>query len=143
MKKRADIKNQKYQKAIRLKYESFSYQEIAKLLKVSEITVKRWFRTGGLLKDDYDTYEEETNALADSVVDTVLKAKVHVAAKMLVALMGSKKDAMKFRAAKTILDYCFGKASASRESEYENEKSGDYLVLERILERIKRRKIEE
>ena len=50
MKKRADIKNQKYQKAIRLKYESFSYPEIAQLLKVSEITVKRWFRPEGLLK---------------------------------------------------------------------------------------------
>ena len=41
MKKRADIKNQKYQKAIHLKYESFSYPEIAKLLKVSEITELR------------------------------------------------------------------------------------------------------
>jgi len=67
MKKRADIKNQKYQKAIRLKYESFSYPEIAELLKVSEITVKRWFRPDGLLRDEYDAYEKEMNAMTDSV----------------------------------------------------------------------------
>ena len=139
MQKRADIKNQKYQKAIRLKYESFSYPEIAKLLKVSEVTVKRWFRPDGLLKDEYDIYERETNALTDSVVDTILKTKVEVAAKMLVALMGSKKDTMKFRAAKTILDYCFGKTGVSKESEYDDEDQEKYLELEKILEKIRRK----
>ena len=139
MQKRADIKNQKYQKAIRLKYESFSYPEIAKLLKVSEVTVKRWFRPDGLLKDEYDTYERETNVLTDSVVDTILKTKVEVAAKMLVALMGSKKDTMKFRAAKTILDYCFGKTGVSKESEYDDEDQEKYLELEKILEKIRRK----
>lgn len=139
MKKRADIKNQKYQKAIHLKYEGFSYPEIAQLLKVSQITVKRWFRPGGLLKDEYDVYEKETNAMTDSVVDTILKTKVEVAAKMLVALMGSKKDAMKFRAAKTILDYCFGKAGMGNEPEYEDDGSGRYLELEKILEKIRRK----
>ena len=137
MKKRADIKNQKYQKAIRLKYESFSYPEIAQLLKVSEITVKRWFRPGGLLKDEYDVYEKEMNTMTDSVVDAILKTKVEVAAKMLIAVMGSKKDAIKFRAAKTILDYCFGKTGISQE--YEVEKSGEYLELEKILEKIRRK----
>ena len=139
MKKRIDIKNQKYQKAIHLKYEGFSYPEIAKLLKVSEITVKRWFRPGGLLKDEYDAYEKETNAMADSAVDAILSTKVELAAKMLVALMGSKKDTMKFRAAKTILDYCFGKAGVSRESEYEDDDQGQYLELEKILEKIRRK----
>ena len=137
MKKRADIKNQKYQKAIRLKYESFSYPEIAQLLKVSEITVKRWFRPEGLLKDEYDVYEKEMNTMTDSVVDAILKTKVEVAAKMLIALMGSKKDAIKFRAAKTILDYCFGKTGVNQE--YEVEKSGEYLELEKILEKIRRK----
>ena len=137
MKKRADIKNQKYQKAIRLKYESFSYPEIAQLLKVSEITVKRWFRPEGLLKDEYDVYEKEMNTVTDSVVDAILKTKVEVAAKMLIALMGSKKDAIKFRAAKTILDYCFGKTGVRQE--YEVEKSGEYLELEKILEKIRRK----
>ena len=137
MKKRADIKNQKYQKAIRLKYESFSYPEIAQLLKVSQITVKRWFRPGGLLKDEYDVYEKEMNTMTDSVVDAILKTKVEVAAKMLIALMGSKKDAIKFRAAKTILDYCFGKTGVNQE--YEVEKSGEYLELEKILEKIRRK----
>ena len=139
MKKRADIKNQKYQNAIHLKYEGFSYPEIAKLLKVSEITVKRWFRPDGLLKDEYDAYEKETNAMTDSVVDTILKTKVEVAAKMLVALMGSKKDAMKFRAAKTILDYCFGKTGVNKEQEYEDDGTGQYLELEKILEKIRRK----
>ena len=137
MKKRADIKNQKYQKAIRLKYESFSYPEIAQLLKVSEITVKRWFRPEGLLKDEYDVYEKEMNTMTDSVVDAILKTKVEMAAKMLIALMGSKKDAIKFRAAKTILDYCFGKTGVNQE--YEVEKSGEYLELEKILEKIRRK----
>ena len=137
MKKRADIKNQKYQKAIRLKYESFSYPEIAQLLKVSEIIVKRWFRPGGLLKDEYDVYEKEMNTMTDSVVDAILKTKVEVAAKMLIALMGSKKDAIKFRAAKTILDYCFGKTGVNQD--YEVEKSGEYLELEKILEKIRRK----
>lgn len=139
MKKRIDIKNQKYQKAVHLKYEGFSYPEIAKLLKVSEITVKRWFRPDGLLKDEYDAYEKETNAMTDSVVDTILKTKVEVAAKMLVALMGSKKDALKFRAAKTILDYCFGKTGVGNEPEYEDDGSGRYLELEKILEKIRRK----
>lgn len=140
MKKRIDIKNQKYQKAIHLKYEGFSHPEIAKLLKVSEIPVKRWFRPNGLLKDEYDAYEKETNAMTDSVVDTILKTKVEVAAKMLVALMGSKKDAMKFRAAKTILDYCFGKARVNRESDEDGE-SEDYARLEEVLEKIKRKSV--
>ena len=52
-------------------------------------------------------------------------------------LMGSKKDAIKFRAAKTILDYCFGKTGVNQE--YEVEKSGEYLELEKILEKIRRK----
>src|SRR3989338_3372992 len=141
MKKRIDIKNQKYQKAIHLKYEGFSYPEIAKLLKVSEITVKRWFRPDGLLKDEYDAYEKETNAMTDSVVDTILKTKVEVAAKMLVALMRSKKNAMKFRAAKTILDYCFGKTGVGKDQEYDDDVQGKYLELEKILEKIRRKSV--
>jgi len=54
MAKNVDIKNEKYQNAIRLKYGDFTYSEIAQLLKVSHVTVKRWFRSDGLLKDEYE-----------------------------------------------------------------------------------------
>ena len=140
MKKRADIKNQKYQKAIRLKYESFSYPEIAELLKVSEITVKRWFRPDGLLKDEYDTYEKEMNTMTDSVVDTILKTKVEVAAKMLVALMGSKKDGMKFRAAKTILDFVRGPAGGRDDDCNDEEYKRSSRQIAEILEKYKNKK---
>lgn len=139
MKKRIDIKNGKYQKAIHLKYEGFSYPDIAQLLKVSTITVKRWFRPAGLLRAEYDAYEQETNAMADSVIDAILKVKVEVAARMIVALMGSEKDAIKFRAAKFILDYCFGKPGTNTEPEYEDDGSGRYLELDKILEKIRRK----
>lgn len=136
MTKTIDIKNQKYQKAIHLKYEGFSYPEIAQLLLVSPVTVKRWFRPSGLLKDEYDAYEKETNAMCDSVVDEIFKKKVEVAATMIIALMGSKKDNMKFRAAKTILDYCFGKTGLSQEDE--DEEKNNYLELDKILKKIRR-----
>ena len=139
MKKRIDIKNQKYQKAIRLKYESFSYPEIAELLKVSEITVKRWFRPDGLLRRDNHATKKKTQGMTTPGDDTNPKTKGEAAATRLVALMGSKKDAMKFRAAKTILDYCFGKTGVNKEQEYEDDGTGQYLELEKILEKIRRK----
>ena len=42
MAKNVDIKNEKYQNAIRLKYSDFTYLEIARMLKVSHVSVKRW-----------------------------------------------------------------------------------------------------
>ena len=139
MAKNVDIKNEKYQNAIRLKYSDFTYSEIAQLLKVSHVTVKRWFRSNGLLKDEYERYEKERNKVRDKDTDTVLMRHAEVASKMLVSLMGAKSDAMKFRAAKTILDYCFGKAGVNNEPEYEGDGTGQYLELEKILEKIRRK----
>ncbi len=108
MAKSVDIKNEKYQNAIRLKYSDFSYLEIARMLKVSHVSVKRWFRSDGLLKDEYDRYEKERNHTRDKEMDTVLKRHSVTAANILISLMGAKSDAMKFRAVKAILDYVLG-----------------------------------
>ena len=72
MAKNVDIKNEKYQNAIRLKYSDFTYSEIAQLLKVSHVSVKRWFRLDGLLKEEYERYEKERNKVRDKETDTVL-----------------------------------------------------------------------
>ena len=120
MAKNVDIKNEKYQNAIRLKYSDFTYLEIARMLKVSHVSVKRWFRADGLLKDEYDRYEKERNKIRDDEIDTALKKHAVTASKMLVSLMGAKSDAMKFRAAKTILDFVRGPAG-NRDSDYSDE----------------------
>jgi hypothetical protein len=120
MAKNVDIKNEKYQNAIRLKYSDFTYLEIARMLKVSHVSVKRWFRADGLLKDEYDRYEKERNKIRDDEIDTALKKHAVNASKMLVSLMCAKSDAMKFRAAKTILDFVRGPAG-SRDSDYSDE----------------------
>ncbi len=108
MAKSVDIKNEKYQNAIRLKYADFTYLEIARMIKVSHISVKRWFRSDGLLKDEYDRYEKERNNTRDRETDNVLARHSVTAANILVSLMGAKSDAMKFRAVKAILDYIMG-----------------------------------
>jgi len=73
------------------------------------------------------------------VVDSIFKKKVEIAATMIVALKKNKKDTMKFRAAKTILDYCFGKTGVNKEQEDEDDSTGQYLELEKILEKIRRK----
>ena len=137
MAKNVDIKNEKYQNAIRLKYSDFTYLEIARMLNVSHVSVKRWFRADGLLKDEYDRYEKERNKVRDNEIDTALKKHAETAAKMLVALMGAKSDAMKFRAAKTILDYVRGPAG-SRDDDYSDEeyRRGSRQISE-ILEKYR------
>ena len=140
MAKNVDIKNEKYQNAIRLKYSDFTYSEIAQLLKVSHITVKRWFRSDGLLKEEYERYEKERNKVRDKETDTVLMKHAEVASKMLVSLMGAKSDAMKFRAAKTILDFVRGPAG-SRDSDYSDEEyRRSSRQISEILEKYKNKK---
>ena len=140
MAKNVDIKNEKYQNAIRLKYSDFTYSEIAQLLKVSHVTVKRWFRSDGLLKDEYERYEKERNKVRDKETDTVLMRHAEVASKMLVSLMGAKSDAMKFRAAKTILDFVRGPAG-SRDSDYSDEEyRRSSRQISEILEKYKNKK---
>jgi hypothetical protein len=140
MAKSVDIKNEKYQNAIRLKYSDFTYLEIARMLKVSHVSVKRWFRADGLLKDEYDRYEKERNKIRDDEIDTALKKHAVTASKMLVSLMGAKSDAMKFRAAKTILDFVRGPAG-SRDSDYSDEEyRRSSRQISEILEKYKNKK---
>ena len=140
MAKNVDIKNEKYQNAIRLKYSDFTYLEIARMLKVSHVSVKRWFRVEGLLKDEYDRYEKERNKIRDDEIDTALKKHAVTASKMLVSLMGAKSDAMKFRAAKTILDFVRGPAG-SRDSDYSDEEyRRSSRQISEILEKYKNKK---
>ena len=137
MAKTVDIKNEKYQNAIRLKYGDFTYLEIAQLLKVSHVSVKRWFRADGLLKDEYDRYEKERNNVRDRETDTVLARHADTAARMLVSLMGARSDAMKFRAAKTILDFVLGPATTRGSDDYVRE---DTDRITEILESVKKRR---
>ena len=140
MAKNVDIKNEKYQNAIRLKYSDFTYLEIARMLKVSHVSVKRWFRADGLLKDEYDRYEKERNKIRDDEIDTALKKHAVTASKMLVSLMGAKSDAMKFRAAKTILDFVRG-PDGSRDSDYSDEEyRRSSRQISEILEKYKNKK---
>ena len=140
MAKNVDIKNEKYQNAIRLKYSDFTYSEIAQLLKVSHITVKRWFRSDGLLKEEYERYEKERNKVRDKETDTVLMKHAEVASKMLVSLMGAKSDAMKFRAAKTILDFVRGPAGGRDDDYNDEEYKRSSRQISEILEKYKNKK---
>jgi len=140
MAKNVDIKNEKYQNAIRLKYGDFTYSEIAQLLKVSHVTVKRWFRSDGLLKDEYERYEKERNKVRDKETDTVLMKHAEVASKMLVSLMGAKSDAMKFRAAKTILDFVRGPAGGRDDDCNDEEYKRSSRQIAEILEKYKNKK---
>ena len=140
MAKNVDIKNEKYQNAIRLKYSDFTYLEIARMLNVSHVSVKRWFRADGLLKDEYDRYEKERNKIRDDEIDTALKKHAITASKMLVSLMGAKSDAMKFRAAKTILDFVRGPAGGRDDDLNDEEYKRSSRQIEEILEKYKNKK---
>ena len=141
MAKSVDIKNEKYQNAIRLKYGDFTYLEIAQILKVSHVSVKRWFRSDGLLKEEYDRYEKDRNHARDREMDTVLARHSLTAANILVSLMGAKSDAMKFRAVKAILDYVLGPVRTSgNDDPYDNtDYRRDSDSIAKILESAKKR----
>lgn len=104
MSKKADINNKRYQDAIRLKFTGESYPVIAKKIKTPVSTVEKWFAVGGLLKGEYEKYRDEQNENLGALSDEILARNVHVAANMLIALMGSPENAVKFRAVKEILD---------------------------------------
>jgi hypothetical protein len=140
MAKNVDIKNEKYQNAIRLKYSDFTYLEIARMLKVSHVSVKRWFRSDGLLKEEYEQYEKERNKVRDDEIDTALKKHAVTASKMLVSLMGAKSDAMKFRAAKTILDFVRGPAGGRDDDCNDEEYKRSSRQISEILEKYKNKK---
>lgn len=140
MAKNVDIKNEKYQNAIRLKYSDFTYSEIAQMLNVSHVSVKRWFRADGLLKDEYDRYEKERNKVRDDEIDDAFKRHAETASKMLVSLMGAKSDAMKFRAAKTILDFIYGPAGNKKDNYSDEEYRQSGRQISEILEKYRDKK---
>lgn len=104
MSKKLDINSYKSQQAIRLKFEGESYPAIAKKLKVSLSTIEHWFAFGGFLKEEYDKYSKEKTETLGLLADETLAKNVHIAATMLVALMGSPDDGVKFRAVTEIIN---------------------------------------
>jgi transposase len=104
MAKNSDKLNAKYQDAIRLKYEGETYAAIAKALKTPLSTVQKWFAFGGLLKDEYEKYRDEQNEFKKAESQEILRKNLAAAASMMVTLLSSKDDNVRFRAAKEILD---------------------------------------
>lgn len=112
-----DVKSAKCQEAIRLKYAGESYEVISKQLKTPIDTIKGWFRSEGPLREEYDTYTDEQNELRLNESNQILKRNIHTAANMLVALMGSPDDNVKFRATKEMLDRVQGSPKQTIEHE--------------------------
>lgn len=100
--------NAKQYKAIELKYEGESYQAIAKAIHAPLDTIKGWFESDGVLAQYYENYTKNMNALRKKTAECSLVRNVATASSMLIALMGSEKDEIKFRAAKEILDRVIG-----------------------------------
>ncbi len=101
---RIDPKSKRANDAIRLKYEGESYDSIAKTLKTPVETVRSWFKPSGLLREQYEGYSDEQNGFKKKEAQETIKKNITTAASMLVALMGSADDNVKFRAAKELLD---------------------------------------
>ncbi len=108
MAKTIEIKSAKCQEAIRLKYEGESYEAISKKTKTPLNTIKGWFRSEGPLREEYDTYADEQNELRLNESNQILRRNIHTASNMLVALMGSPDDNVKFRAVKEMHDRVHG-----------------------------------
>ena len=101
---RIDPKSKRANDAIRLKYEGESYDSIAKTLKTPVETVRSWFKPSGLLRVGYEEYSDEQNEFKKREAQDIIKKNIATAASMLVALMASADDSVKFRAAKELLD---------------------------------------
>jgi predicted metal-dependent hydrolase len=112
-----DVKSAKCQEAIRLKYSGESYEVISKKIKTPIDTIKGWFRSEGPLREEYDTYTDEQNEFRLNESNQILKRNIHTAANMLVALMGSPDDNVKFRATKEMLDRVQGSPKQTIEHE--------------------------
>jgi transposase len=109
--------NKKYKKAIEMKYDGESYETIAKSLKVALQTVKDWFYKSGILYPHYQEYSDLMNDTKTEVAKETITKNLDIAAQMIVGLMGSDKDEIKFKAAKEILDRELGKPKETVEHE--------------------------
>ena len=103
----------KCREAIRLKFANEPYVSIAKKIKVSLSTIEHWFAYGGFLQEEYDAFSKEKTDELGLISDETLAKNVHIASNMLVALMGSMDDGVKFRAVKEILDRVRGTPKAN------------------------------
>ena len=99
-----DPKSKRAYDAIRLKYEGESYDSISKSIKTPVETIRNWFRPNGQLKAEYEKYCDEQNEYKKREAQDIIKKNIATAASMLVALMASADDNVKFRAAKELLD---------------------------------------
>jgi len=99
-----DTKSKRAHDAIRLKYEGESYDSISKSIKTPVETIRNWFRPTGQLKAEYEKYCDEQNEFKKREAQDIIKKNIATAASMLVALMASADDNVKFRAAKELLD---------------------------------------
>ena len=99
-----DTKSKRAYDAIRLKYEGESYDSISKSIKTPVETIRNWFRPNGQLKAEYEKYCDEQNEYKKREAQDIIKKNISTAASMLVALMASADDNVKFRAAKELLD---------------------------------------
>ncbi len=136
MNKKVDIKCTRYQEAIRLKYNGESYPVIARKLKTPVSTVEKWFAFGGLLKEEYETYRDGQNEIRKNQAEWILHKSVETASSMLVALMGSPDDGVKFRACKEILDRELG---SPKETIEHKGLYGTGLSYEQILKKARER----
>lgn len=132
MAKNSDKLNAKYQDAIRLKYEGEVYSAIAKVLKTPLSTVQKWFAFGGLLKEEYERYRDEQNEFKKAESQEILRKNLAVAASMMVTLLSSKDDNVRFRSAKEILDRELGSPKQTIEGLF-----GTDLSYEQILRKAR------
>jgi hypothetical protein len=133
-----DINSLKCREAIRMKYEGEKYKDISHKLGVAVATLKGWFMQGGPLFDAYQEYSQEMSDFMQSDAAKKISQNVDVAAEMIVALMGSEKDEIKFKAAVHILDRCLGKPTQVVES-FNNLNLND-LNYEHILKKARAKK---
>jgi hypothetical protein len=136
MSKKVDIKTGKYQEAIRLRYSGESYPVIARKIQTPVSTVEKWFTFGGLLKDEYEKYRDEQNEKRKLQAQWIMQKSIETAASMLVALMGSPDDGVKFRACKEILDRELG---SPKETIEHKGLYGTGLSYEQILKKARER----
>jgi len=101
---RIDPKSKRANDAIRLKYEGESYDAISKAIKTPVETIRSWFKQSGVLREQYEEYSSEQNTFKKKEAQETISKNITTAASMLVALMGSADDNVKFRAAKELLD---------------------------------------
>jgi len=125
--------NSKQQRAIELKYEGENYQAIAKTLRVSIDTIKNWFASNGVLFEKYHAYAKNMNRMRILEASITIAQQVHLASRMLISLMGSKRDEVKLKAAREILSYAFKDAGIGSADTTDNDLDVDKMSYEERL----------